>query len=152
MNLRFCEDFKGTDALLLFGSPDAVRQLAQRIQSFAASSAIALPVHEFAVNHPEQSIELFAVRAPGASKKVAVLSFAWFLGPLILGDVIAKLEALADAESGHQYFELLDSDVELIMSVGEYDALGTEKTANHGLQPTVTSGLRPPVPAAEPSR
>jgi hypothetical protein len=127
LNLRFCEDFKGTDALLLFGSPSDVRGLAQRLQNFTASSAIALPIHEFSVSHPEQSIELFAVRAPGASKKSAVACFAWLLGPPILDDVIAKLEALAEAESGHQYFELLDSDVELIVSVGEYDALGSRK-------------------------
>lgn len=123
LNLRFCEDFKGSDALLLFGSTDSVRTLAQRLRDFSVSSEAVLPIHEFAVSHPEQSIALFAVRAPGTLKHNAVLCFEWPIGWVASREIIAKLEALAEVESGHQYFELLNPEVELIVSVGEYDAL-----------------------------
>jgi hypothetical protein len=48
---------------------------------------------------------------------------SWVCSALDVEDVLGKLSALAEGESGHEYFGLLASEVQLIVSVGQYDAV-----------------------------
>jgi hypothetical protein len=46
--------------------------------------------------------------------------FRWLCGSTEAPEIVAKLKSLAAAGSGHQYFELYGSPVQLMVSVGEY--------------------------------
>ena len=125
--LGFFEDFKGSDAVLLSGSGGDIRDLAQRLRDFASSSNAALPIHDIASVSPEHPARLFTVRSPLTSPAANQLTFHWSCSPSEIEAVSSKLLALVEGPSGHQYFDLVGSDVQLIISVGEYDALWSRR-------------------------
>jgi hypothetical protein len=99
-----------------------MRNLVQRIREFTASSEQDLPVHELAAVSASQPAQLFVVRSSPTCGDVGHACFAWVCPPLEVENVLGKLSALAERESGHHCFDLLGSEVQLIVSVGEYDA------------------------------
>ncbi|MFN0315074.1 MAG: hypothetical protein ACKVQA_08555 [Burkholderiales bacterium] len=121
LRLGFFEDFKGADTVLLSGSVLGIRNLVGRIRAFAASSEQELPIHEFAAVSAHQPAKLFVVRTPRTSGGAGNASFAWVCPPLEIEDVLGMLSAIAERGLGHHYFDLLASEVQLIVSVGEYD-------------------------------
>ncbi len=127
MNLRlgYFSDFKGADTVLLEGTSDGIRNLCVRIKKFVASSETELPIHTLSaisVNHP---VLLFASR--NANGQGA--GFRWLCSQKELNSIEGKLSALIASQNGHQYFELVGSPAQLIVSVGEY---GEEWWQNHG--------------------
>jgi hypothetical protein len=123
LRLGFFEDFRGADTVLLSGTALGIHNLVERIRRFAVSSEQELPIHEFAAVSADQPARLFVVRSPRTCGGVGDASFTWICPPLEVEDILGKLAALGERESGHQYFDLPGSDVQLIVSVGEYDAL-----------------------------
>ncbi len=117
-SLGFFKQFKGADTVLLSVSADEARNLAKELQYFAASNLAAMPIAANAV--PGHETQLEAVRDARSAEGIS--AFRWLCGPTEVGDILAKLSSLESAPEGHQYFELLASEVQLMISVGEYRA------------------------------
>ena len=116
--LGFFKDFKGADTVLLSTTAEGAADLAKQLQRFASSSMASLKIE--AAEVPEHFTQLFAVRE--AQALTTGSGFRWLCGPKQIAQIEGKLNALANASSGHQYFELLDSRVQLLVSIGEYHA------------------------------
>jgi hypothetical protein len=116
LRLGFFADFRDP-SLLLSGSADALRNLVRELEKFVASDRDELSIHELAWVSPTHPARLYAVRAavpkPGA--------FCWSCSSSEFEVVRGKLATLASSDAGHQYFELLGADSDLVVSVGEYD-------------------------------
>jgi len=121
LRLGFFENFKGTDSVLLAGSSHDIALLSASLNGFVASQESVLPIHSLASVAPNHSVELFAQRAP-SSPQCQPLQFHWLCSPNEYANVQGKLEALATSAHGHQYFELIGSPAQLVVSVGEYGA------------------------------
>jgi hypothetical protein len=121
--LGFFENFKSSDTVLVSGSANGMCDLAERLREFAASSASVLPIHEFAEVAPSHRTKLFAARTSRPSLKGDEQSFCWLCSPSEVESIHGKLMALATGAPGHQYFYLEGANVQLVVSVGEYDAL-----------------------------
>jgi hypothetical protein len=66
-------------------------------------------------HHP---VELVASRL----SRVAGVGYQWNCSPYEFRTIRGKLEPLSvESARGHQYFELVQSEVKLIVSIGEYD-------------------------------
>jgi hypothetical protein len=113
--LGFFEQFKGADTVLLAPTPQEVAALAHQLQQFAQSSATSLQIDAEPI--PEHVTHLTVVRELETPAHPS--GFRWLCGPAQALDIAGKLTALAAASSGHQYFELLGSRVQLLISVGE---------------------------------
>jgi hypothetical protein len=114
--LGLFQQFKGADTLLLSGSPADIADLSARLGEFVASDAPEWPVHSVAHTSPRNPAQLFASRfsQPHAA------GFVWLCSSESVPAVQGKLQALASSVSGHQYFDLFGSSVQLVVSVGEY--------------------------------
>lgn len=117
-SLGFFRQFKGADTVLLSISQDEARDLARELQNFAASSMPAMPIVANSVPGHETKLEAVREAQPAAGTS----AFHWLCGPRQVGDILSKMTSLANASEGHQYFELLGSEVQLMVSVGEYRA------------------------------
>jgi hypothetical protein len=127
MNLRlgYFSDFKGADTVLLEGTSDGIRRLCAQIKAFVASSETELPIHSLSAVSAKHPVLLFASRSATGEG----LGFRWLCSQKELNSIEGKLSALVASESGHQYFELVGSPTQFIVSVGEY---GGEWWKNHG--------------------
>lgn len=118
MNLGFFADFKGRDAVLIDAEPVELADLADRLGRVAHSAEEVLPLHEMARVSKRHPVRLFASRAgcpePGA--------FWWLCSPADIETIQGKLEPLAAGSRGHQFFDLIGTDTQLVVSVGEYGA------------------------------
>jgi hypothetical protein len=121
LKLGYFEDFKGSDSVLMATSSEGVRSLIQRLRLFAISGDNELPLHQLAWVAPGHEVELYAVRSPRPSGVSSRGRFDLLCSSSALEDISAKLSSLATRAPGHQYFTLLDSEAQLIVSVGEYD-------------------------------
>ena len=117
MHLGFFKDFKEADTVLLSASRGEVVALSRQLEAFAGSSAASLPIEATPIpGHPAQ---LVAIRESEASPK----AFCWLCGPAEIRDISSKLNVLGRANPGHQYFDLVGSEAQLMVSVGEYGNL-----------------------------
>lgn len=116
LHLGLFQQFKGTDTLLMSGTAADVTDLSVRLGVFVASDAAVLPVHEIARVSARNSTELFVSRTPD----YRATGHVWLCPPDSVPVIQGKLQALASSGLGHQYFQLLDSSVQLMVSVGEY--------------------------------
>jgi hypothetical protein len=121
LELGFLKDFKGADSVLLAASSAGVASLVQRLRAFVGSSDEQLPLHEIAWVAPKHSAELFFVRSTAAAVDAKRKRFNVLCSSATFNDLSAKLLTLANSRSGHQYFDLMDSPAQLVVSVGEYD-------------------------------
>ena len=112
--LGFFDDFKGADTVLLAVTGQEAGELANQLQLFASSSRTSTEI--VAEQIPGHEAKLVAVSSPNAETS----GFRWLCGRSEIADIAAKLTALASAVNGHQYFDLLGSEVRLIIAVGEY--------------------------------
>lgn len=115
--LGFFEQFKGADTVLLSTDSAGVRELARELEQFAASETAALRIPVMPI--PGHEADLVAVREVHADGSAR---FRWLCGPSEVSDIVQKLNSLANSKQGHQYFELVGSKVQLMVSVGEYRA------------------------------
>jgi hypothetical protein len=100
-----------------------MHDLIQRLGDFVISFEPQLAIHQFAWVAPGHSTELFAVRSHGSFPRTDDSRFEWLFSDAEAQDVLASLSSLADRASGHQYFQLVDSDARLMVSVGEHDGI-----------------------------
>jgi hypothetical protein len=106
-------DFHESDTVLLLCSLAGVAHLRQLLHS-APISPIAIHAHaEVARNHP---VLLFA--APVASDT----GFTWLVSADQLQNIDGLLCSLVSPRGGHQYFDIVGSKAQLMVSVNEYDA------------------------------
>ena len=122
MNLRlgFFEDFKFGDSVLLEGSAGDIEQLAARLGTFATSQEDSLAIHSLASVAPNHPTQLFVSRSTHGSSTRGTSQFSWLCSPEELPTILGKLQPLVMSGSGHQYFDLIRSSAQLIVSVGEY--------------------------------
>jgi hypothetical protein len=114
LHLGLFDDFKFGEQVLLSGGATDIGDLAAFLSDFVASGSDATAIHHQAVVSPSHTAKLFAVASPD----IAVDGHAWLCNPETLPEISGKLASLS---SGHHYFELLATNVELLVSVGEYD-------------------------------
>jgi hypothetical protein len=122
MNLRlgFFEDFKFADSVLLEGSAGDIELLASRLDAFASSQEGTLAIHSFASVAPNHPVQLFASRIARYRQPQGAAQFSWLCSPEELPTILGKLEPLVASGQGHQYFNLVGSSAQLVISVGEY--------------------------------
>ena len=108
------EDFRLGGKLLLSGGPADVKALAGLLAEFVASGDDSVAIHSRASVAARHPTKLYAIASPA----VPVDGPALLCTPESLPEISGKLEALS---SGHQYFKLLGTSSELLVSVGEYD-------------------------------
>lgn len=129
LQLGLFSDFKGRDFLLLTGDAAAFIRLLPELD--AASRGGQFRIHEISVRLPTCSIELVA-----ASQPVPAPAFTWLCDPTTVVSIRTDLQALTQCTSGHQYFDLAGSRVQLMVSLGEYDAAWWQHGPNNKLQRT----------------
>ena len=120
LHLGFFKDFKFRDSVLLEGSARDIEQLAEYIAAFASSHESALAIHSLASVAPNHPAQLFVSHSARRTSFQGVAQFSWLCSSEELPTVLGKLQPLATSRSGHQYFDLIGSTVQLIVSVGEY--------------------------------
>jgi hypothetical protein len=127
MNLRlgYFSDFKGADTVLLEGTADGIRRLCSRIKEFAASSETELSIHSLSAVSANHPVMLFASRSAAGQGS----GYCWLCSQKELNSIEEKLSALVTLENRHQYFELVGSPAQLIVSIGEY---GEKWWKDHG--------------------
>jgi hypothetical protein len=116
LHLGFFPQFKGTDTVLLESTARGIAHLSLRLNQFVASSEALLPIHNLATVSRRHPVQLFASR----SEHHEVEGFQLSCSATQFSTMQGKLTALVSAASGHQYFNLLSSPVQLLVAVGEY--------------------------------
>jgi len=125
IRLGYFPQFEGNDTVLVSCDSADVgtfRALLTKTMSFGALAAIH-DIAEVSARHPAR---VWVYRLP-ASQKLAKGDFSLSLDPTKYLEVDAKLEALQNVREGHQYFELSQPGVDLMVSVGEYSNKWWEK-------------------------
>ena len=116
--LGFFEQFKGADTVLLSTNQGELLEMAERLERFASSRVLFLEIEAVPISGHEA--HLVAVReshAPANQRQ-----FHWLCGPRDIPEILEKLRHLAKSTRGHQYFDLLGTNAQLLVSVGEYRA------------------------------
>jgi hypothetical protein len=116
LRLGLFHQFKGADTLLLTGTAHDIADLSHRLEEFAASPDFELPLHGFAQVSASHPAQLFACR----TAQPPLSGFGWPCSPELLPSVQGKLHAVASSGNRHQYFDLIGSPIQLMVSVGEY--------------------------------
>ena len=114
IGIGFFEGFKGGDTVLVACSDDGLRRLRDLL---ASSPGGLLPLHQFGEVAPNHPAQLFVAPA-----QVHEDGFVWSVS---LNDAVRvhdALSSLAQSGHGHRYFELANSDAQLVVSLNEYDA------------------------------
>jgi len=114
--LGFFPQFKGTDSILLAGDPDDIAQLSEALASFVASSQDQLPIHSRASVSHLHPAKLYATRSAQSFDS----GFRWLCSAATQSAIQGKLTALAGSGKGHQFFNLIESPAQLVVSIGEY--------------------------------
>jgi hypothetical protein len=119
LHLGYFENFKGADTVLLSCDPVEVPPL-RGVLADAMAKGVPFAIHDLAVVSARNPARL--VLCPtGAPFRGLGGEFIWQLNHVEFASVDSKLEALEHVRAAHQYFDLDDSDVRLMVSVREYD-------------------------------
>jgi hypothetical protein len=116
LRLGFFPQFKGADSILLAGEADDIARLSGALVSFVASSQDQLSIHGLAAVSALHPAKLYATHSTEPSGS----DFRWLCSPATQSTIQGKLAALAMSGKGHQYFSLIGSPVQLVVSVGEH--------------------------------
>ena len=116
LRLGFFADFRDP-TLLLSGTAQAMVELSQALEEFVGAGRDELPLHELASISQRHPARLHAVRALTQRSD----AFCWSCSEADFRGIREMLVALASCKSGHQYFNLVGSSVDLVVSVGEYE-------------------------------
>jgi hypothetical protein len=117
LRLGFFANFKGADSILLeCSAPQDVVQLSALLSALQVTAEPVLPIHVFARLAPAHQVRLFATRTVDFHQP----GFLWLCSPATVESIRSALKALAGRGSGHQYFELVSSPVQLIVACREY--------------------------------
>lgn len=119
--IGFFEDFKGADTVLLSISAAQAQALADQLRRFATSDQLSMRIVANVI--PAHEVQLVAIREARAAQDDG--GFHWLCGPAEVRGISSKLESLANSAHGaHHYFELLGTEVRLLVSIGEYGISG----------------------------
>jgi hypothetical protein len=115
--LGFFANFKGADSVLLeCSAPQDVVQLSALLSALQVTAEPVLPIHVFARQAPAHQARLFAVR----SVEFPQPGYLWLCSPVTVATIRGALHALSVKGSGHHFFELASSSVQLIVACREY--------------------------------
>src|SRR5688500_13625083 len=106
-------DFKSSDTVLLACSKPGLEQL-RGVLSTPPTTPVA--IHGIARVAPNYPVELFAAASASGAQR-----FTWLVDREHVQDIRKSLAELATSSSGHSYFDLVDSDTQLMVSLNEYD-------------------------------
>lgn len=107
------------DTILVSGSSTNIRDLSERIQEFVESPDRKLNVNTLAHVSSLHPVTLWLAKSAGDAKGLD--GFVWVCGKDQIEVIREKLQPLIDSTSGHQYFDDFGDEVQLLVSVGEYD-------------------------------
>ena len=129
LNLGFFENFKGGDAVVLSAPATDLAALSDLLFKFVQSGDSELALHQYASGANNLDVKLFAV----SDDRIRSAGYAWLCNPCTLPEIMTRLGTLVC--SGHQYFDLVYTDVQLIVSTGEYSLEWWQQvgTTDHGL-------------------
>ena len=113
IRIGLVSNLKGADTVLVEGSPSDIEALGRALSEVASGKP--LPVHDTAAVAPRHPVRLFA-----ASASPEAGAFWWKCSNEKIGTIKGKLEPLTIGGSGHKYFELEGTAVQLMVSVDEY--------------------------------
>ena len=102
--------------MLLEGEPEDIKYLSDYLGEFAASSEHRLSIHQLGAVSLRHPVQLFASH----SAQNAGAEFCWLCSASEISTVQGMLESLSSSRIGHQYFNLVGTPVQLLISVGEY--------------------------------
>ena len=113
LRIGLLRNFKGADTVLIEGAPSDIETLSKSLAEVVFGKAVA--VHEVAAVAPGHPVALFAATASPGTK-----GLWWKCSSEEIESIQEKLEPLTQDGKGHQYFDLEGSNIQLIISVGEY--------------------------------
>jgi len=116
MRHGYFNNFKGANTVLLSGLYTEIADLNAQVRTFAQSERTEIALHDFATVSSRHPAHLILSKQPTSSA-----GFHWVCSIVELVTVQAKLSPLILGEPGHQYFDLVQADTQLMVSVGEYD-------------------------------
>jgi len=120
LRLGFFTDFKWGNSVLLTGTSDDIETLSSELGKFVVSNEQMFPIHSLATISNRYPAMLFAQREAQNPQSSNPIQFYWLCTSSLLSNIQANLLSLSHSGNGHQYFDLQDSDNQLIVSVGEY--------------------------------
>jgi hypothetical protein len=121
IRIRYFEDFKSTDTLLLDGDAEGLRLLAQAFGRLADGEIQTIAVHELSFVRAREGLKVFASlgsRDIGARFERPMV-LVWRRSPLGRAEAADELAGLAAHTMRHQYLDD-GSDVSVMVSRGEY--------------------------------
>lgn len=92
-------------------------KLSHALEEFVDLGRAELPVHELASVSQKHPARLYVTSVPTQRPD----AFFWSCSEANIQEVREMLVALANCETGHQYFDLAGASADLVVSVGEYD-------------------------------
>lgn len=125
LRLGYFPDFNGTDTVLIDGTSQEIKELCKRLGEFVDSGMLALSLDDLVSVSFAHSARLVVI----SDEKRADSRFIWSCNASSFDATKEKLHALVAASKGHQYFELVGSPAQLMVSIGEY---GDEWWQAHG--------------------
>jgi hypothetical protein len=117
LRLGFFQNFKSSDAVLVAGTTEDISSLSSKLSQLNHSTNTELAIHQLAVVSTKYPVKLFVTQSNSSSNS----GFYWLCTSPELNNILPKLAALISSGNGHQYFKLAGSNVQLIISVGEYN-------------------------------
>lgn len=113
LKIGLFQNFKGADTVLIDGTPSDIEDLSKSLAEVVVSKAVA--VHEVAAVAPRYPVALFAATASPGTR-----GLWWKCSSEEIETIQGKLGPLTQGGKGHQYFDLEGTNIQLMISVGEY--------------------------------
>lgn len=118
LRLEYFENFKGAETVRLSCDPVEL-PLLRGVFADVMAKGTPFAIHDLAVVSARSPLRL--VLCPAAARFRGVGGeFIWRLNHVEFASVDSKLEVLEHVRAAHQYFDLDNSDVRLMISVSEY--------------------------------
>jgi hypothetical protein len=119
LHLGYFKNFRGADVVLLSCDPVEVPPF-RGVLADVMAKGVPFAIHDLAVvsaNHPAR-----LVLCPAAARfRRLGAGFIWRLNHVEFATADSRLEVLEHVRAAHEYFGLDGSDVQLMISVSEYD-------------------------------
>jgi hypothetical protein len=119
LHLGYFEDFKGADTVLLSCDPVEVLPL-RGVLADVMAKGVPFAIHDLAIVSVRHPARLVLCPAAAPSRGVGA-GFIWRLNHVEFATTDSRLEVLEQGRAAHVYFDLDGSDVQLMISVSEYD-------------------------------
>ncbi|MES9927564.1 MAG: hypothetical protein ABW158_05570 [Candidatus Thiodiazotropha sp. 6PDIVS] len=115
LRIGFFSNFKGADTVLIAGNSEDIQSLSRALAEVATGGM--LPLHETANVSKKYPVTMFASTVSPGNR-----AYWWKCTDMEIDEINGMLDPLTRGENGHHYFNLEGTDVQLIVSVGEYSS------------------------------